>query len=521
MSDASRTTIVICPFATPNGPLHIGHLAGPYLAGDVYARYLRANGHKVIFPTGTDENQTYVTTTALRRGVSEAQLVADSAAGVWESQQAAGISTDVFVPSGESYNRAILDFLMPLYEAGKLRVRETPLPYSVRDGRFLLDGMVVGDCPMCLVATCGGICETCGHPVDYAKMRGLRSTLDDDRVELRSIPLLVLPMEEYREQLRTFHANRPYRWRPHVEQIIAEMLDRPLLDLPITYPIKRGIPAPFPETPGQVINPWAEAIPQCIHGTWYAATHPGLADLAADEHWRYEHNAELVYFLGFDNAPNWAMTYMALLLAHGDRYIRPASIVCNEFYELDHQKFSTSRNHVIWTQDLAAEVPRDLIRFYAALTAPENQRTNFSRAAMRAVVTQRLIEPWNLLSEGLAKLAAGLPPNVELAAGTAGRQRAEALKARFRLCYELPSFSLTRAAEAIGDHVDRLQAVARAQGDVEGIADFIAEVHTLLACAAPILIDATAGYSGPLSPGASLPVAGVPELPRLSLSLSQ
>lgn len=519
MSATTPSTIVICPFATPNGPLHLGHLAGPYLAGDVYARYLRANGRRVIFPTGTDVNQTYVTTTARRRGISEEQLVADAGAGVWESQQAAGVSTDVFVPSGASYNQAILDFHQPLYDAGKLRLVPTPLPYSPRDKQFLLDGMVIGDCPVCLVPTCGGICETCGHPVDYTRMRGLRSTLDDeDRLELRTVPLLVLPMEEYREQLREFHAARPFRWRPHAEQIIEELLARPLLDLPITYPIKRGIPAPYPETPGQVINPWAEAMPQCIHGTWFAAQHQGEAGLAGDHHWLAEHNAELVYFLGFDNAPNWSMTYLAQLLAHGDRYITPTAIVVNEFYELDHSKFSTSRNHVVWTQDLAAEVPRDLIRFYAALTAPENQRTNFSRAALGTVVTQRLIVPWNELCDGLAKLAARMPANAELTPSPAGRERAEALKARFRLCYELPSFSLTRAAETIADHVDRLGVLAQAQIEVEEIADFLVEVDTLLACAAPILIDATAGHAGPLTQGGISSRLAVPELRRFSLT---
>ena len=47
MRRAART-IVICPFATPNGPLHIGHLAGPYLAADVHARHVRATGRPVV-----------------------------------------------------------------------------------------------------------------------------------------------------------------------------------------------------------------------------------------------------------------------------------------------------------------------------------------------------------------------------------------------------------------------------------------------------------------------------------------
>ena len=59
-SDDDRPVLVLGPNPTPNGGMHLGHLAGPYLAGDVYARYLRARGRHVIFTTGTDDSQTYV-----------------------------------------------------------------------------------------------------------------------------------------------------------------------------------------------------------------------------------------------------------------------------------------------------------------------------------------------------------------------------------------------------------------------------------------------------------------------------
>jgi methionyl-tRNA synthetase len=491
VTGTDRRTIVICPFATPNGPLHAGHLAGPYLAGDVYARYLRAQGRSVIFPTGTDDNQTYVTSTAHRRGVAPEALVAESAAGVWHSQQVIGVSTDVFVPSGDSYRQTVIGFLTALHDAGRFVLREVPLPYSERDGEYLLDGLVAGECPVCLDTTCGGVCESCGHPVDYAQLRNLRSTMDPtDQVMLRPTELLVLPMEEYRDRLAEFHRQRPYRWRPHIEQLIGELLERPLLDLPITYPIGRGIPAPFPETPGQVINPWAEAMPQCVHGTWYAQAHKGERTEAIDEHWRAGHDAELVYFLGFDNAPNWAMTYIALLMAHGERYVLPSAIVCNEFYELDYEKFSTSRNHVVWSADLAAEVPRDAARFYLAITSPEYGRTNFSRAELATVVTRRLIEPWNALSDALAKASSGHAARTALSYTEQGQRRAATLASRFRLCYELPDFSITRAAQTIAGQLGRLREEAvLAESDQSGLADVLLEVRTLLAWSAPILID--------------------------------
>lgn len=528
MKSAART-IVICPFATPNGPLHAGHLAGPYLAGDVYARYLRAGGREVVFPMGTDDNQTYVATVAAKRGITPAELLAESAGGVRRGLEAAGISTDGFVPAAPTNTEEILRFLVALREAGKLVPRDVPLPYSRARGEFLLDGLVTGECPNCLDTTCGGICETCGHPVDYAVMRELTSTLDPaDPVVLRDTPVLVLPMEDYRRQLAEFHANRPYRWRPGIEQLILDLLDRPLLDLPITYPISRGIPAPFAETPGQVINPWAEAMAQCMHGTWYvqrdeAAESPG-ADERVDRHWLASTETELVYFLGFDNAANWAMTYLALLMAHGERYLRPSAIVCNEFYELDHAKFSTSRGHAVWATDLMSEVPRDAARFYLALTSPEHRGSNFHRRELATLVTRRLIEPWNALGDALGKACVGLEPGAVLEVGAQGRRRAAVLAARLRSNYELPRFSIARAAESVVGQLERLRVRAdrmASRPHRTELADLLFEVRTLFAFAAPILVDAAArGAAGgvdlaPEPGGSSVPVFALPRLEPL------
>jgi len=51
--------------------MHLGHVAGPYLAGDVYARYQRARGRQVVFTTGTDDSQTYVVASARRAGAQQ------------------------------------------------------------------------------------------------------------------------------------------------------------------------------------------------------------------------------------------------------------------------------------------------------------------------------------------------------------------------------------------------------------------------------------------------------------------
>jgi len=233
------------------------------------------------------------------------------------------------------------------------------------------------------------------------------------------------------------------------------------------------------------------------------------------ELWRPEENRRIVHFLGFDNAYFFCLTHMALLMAHGDEYVRPEWIMTNEFYELESEKFSTSKGHVVSVQDLLREVPRDVGRLYLALTAPEYQRTTFSRAGLDKVTTTRLVEPWNRLAGALSKAVANAADGeAPLPTSAAGRGRAAIMLDRFDLCYEMPAYSLNRAADTILIQIGRL---SRRAAELEGLGveaapqawgDLFLEVKALLALAAPILIDLAAaaatagGFDGVLAAGA-------------------
>ncbi|MFB6937323.1 class I tRNA ligase family protein [Streptomyces sp. HUAS 31] len=490
-----RRAVVVAATPTPNGDLHIGHMAGPYLAGDVYSRYLAADGRDVIYTTCTDDSQTYVTTTARRLGVSAEQLCAESTAKIERSISAMGLSMEGLPPIDDRYRATVLEFFTRLHETDRLRERTVRLPYAQESGRYLYDGLMTGSCPVCLTGSAGGVCEGCGHPNNADELLGARSVLEPDSpVTTREVTILVLPMEEYRERLTSYFAERLGRWRPHAAQLVRELLARPLPEIPVTVPGDWGIAAPFPETPGQILYPWVEAMPAVMYSTWWSADRRGERTEAVDDLWRAGSGTELVYFHGFDNVYHWGLLDLVLLMAHGDRYVLPEANISNEFYDLEGEKFSTSRNHLIWSADLLAEVPRDLVRFYLALTAPEFQRTDFSTAALTEVTERRLIGPWNRLAEALHALApagAGSP----LPTTATGRDRAAGIIERFRLTYELDGFNLGRSAENVVAALDRLAAAAREpreRDDALGTGDLLLQVRALLACAAPLLIDAAA-----------------------------
>ncbi|MFB9462727.1 class I tRNA ligase family protein [Streptomyces cinereospinus] len=491
MTTDGRPAIIVAATPTPNGDLHVGHLAGPYLAADVCARYLRASGREVIYTTCTDDSQSYVVTTARRRGVPPEQLCRTSAAQIQQCLDALGVSMAGLPPIDERYRQTVLSFVGALHDAGRFRLRTVRLPYAVRAGAFLYDGLLSGVCPVCLAGSSGGACEDCGHPNNFDELLDARSTLDpEDPVEYREQDILVLPLEEYRDRLTDYFAARTPSWRPRARRLIAELLARPLPDVPVTVPGTWGIPAPFAETPGQVLYPWIEAMPAVMHSTSWSAERTGEPEGAADRHWLAGAEPLLVYFHGFDNVFHWGLVDLVMLMAHGDRYALPSYNVSNEFYDLDGEKFSTGRNHLVRGIDLLSKVPRDLVRFYLALSGPECQRTNYTEADMHEVVTRRLCEPWNRLAAATDRLSARAG-SAALPTGPAGRRRAASVAERLRQCYEPANFSAGLAAQTVSSQLVRLCAQAES-ADPGSLGDLYLEVRTLLAHAAPILVDAAA-----------------------------
>jgi len=140
--------------------------------------------------------------------------------------------------------------------------------------------------------------------------------------------------------------------------------------------------------------------------------------------------------------------------------------------------------------DVVSEVPRDLVRFYLALTSPERLRTVLSRELLAKVTSRRLVDPWNALADRLAEDVAPLPPAGPLPVTEAGTRLAADILERFRHCYELSSMSLAWVADALITQLIRVRDAAE-RGDL-ALGDVLLAARTLLACAGPILMDTAA-----------------------------
>src|ERR1700754_3829759 len=107
-------TAVAWPYA--NGPRHIGHVSGFGVPSDVFSRYMRMAGHRVLMVSGTDEHGTPISVQADKEGLGPRELADKYNRVIANDLQGLGLSYDLFTrtTTGNHY-KVTQDLFMGLY----------------------------------------------------------------------------------------------------------------------------------------------------------------------------------------------------------------------------------------------------------------------------------------------------------------------------------------------------------------------------------------------------------------------
>jgi len=375
-------SVLITPPPTPNGPLHLGHLSGPYVAGDVALRAARARGESVLSVSGLDVHQNYVVTAAEQEGRTPAEVIEDYGARIRSAFALAGVEYDLFLdPAADDDYRTgvarLLDELLAGAGSSAVAVREVPWAVCADCGRGLHHARVAGRCRVCGAGAAGGACEGCATYAAAVDLVDAACTGCGGAPSVTPTPLPVLRMEDVRAQLTEAWSRAvvPARIRALFDRLLAEGLP----DVPLAYPTDWGIPGPGDSR----IDVWVEmalgylyAVPRRL-GVLGSG---GLADCLAG----WSTVDRLWHFLGIDNAFYYGVLCPAVFAAAGMPPGVLAGLVVNEFYALDGLKFSTSRRHAVWAEDfLGSEAPA-LARLYLGWDRPSGFESDFTQAGYTA-----------------------------------------------------------------------------------------------------------------------------------------
>jgi methionyl-tRNA synthetase len=195
-SPVQPLVVVTATAPTPNGPLHVGHMAGPFIAADVAARAARARGCRTLTVSGLDPHQNYVRTKAASQGREVAEVLDEYEDLVRKALDAALIGYDIFNDprADQGYRSRVAGLLAELASAGAVLTERVTLTRCGACGTTLHHAYVSGDCPRCGRRSSGGTCEACGAFTTAENLTGARCTGCGGRPESidADIPLLRL-----------------------------------------------------------------------------------------------------------------------------------------------------------------------------------------------------------------------------------------------------------------------------------------------------------------------------------------
>lgn len=508
---AERFLVTAAP-PTPNGDLHLGHLSGPYLSADFYNRYLRIRGHEAHYACGTDDHCMYVERMGESMGVSGEEAGQTFSTAIRETLAAAGIDMDVFMDPDRSdhFEPLVRDFFDRLWQDGRIEVREAPAPWCEGCDRYLFEADVRGRCPHCGEGVTGNTCEPCGRINDCIDLRDPTCTACGKDATTQPVERLIFPLSAWGDALTKYH--RTMTMNAHLRSFCERVIADGLPDVAISHPSGWGIPVPR-SADGQA-GPASEAFAGQTLYVWfemaarYFAYAQHVNDVAgvAEGYERYWHSPEaaIVQFFGFDNSFYYAVLLPALYLAFDETIGLPAAFVTNEFYRLDGEKFSTSRDHRILGRVMADVVPVDVMRFFLAHSCPEREETNFTVAEFEDTVSRELVGRWQSWLGRLGrKVQAEFDGEVPATGDWTGEQRSfygriKGTIAEVGAAYEPTGFSpqritrqlceLVREAQRFGSAEDHWREVPeRSQERRTGVALELLAAKTLAVLSAPIM----------------------------------
>jgi len=366
---------VAWPYA--NGPIHLGHIAGCYLGADIFARFHRLKGDRVLMVSGSDQHGTPITVTADREGVKPSVIAERYHEINSRALVDLGIEFDLFTKtSTEGHKRAVQEFFLKLLENGYIYEKETVQLYCPHCKKFLPDRYIEGICPHCGYEEArGDQCDNCGKILDPMDLKNPVCQLCGTTPEPRTTKHMFFRLSALEEQLIKYVEERPY-WRPSVKNFTYNWLKFGLRDRAVTRDIKWGIEVPVGGWEDKRLYVWFEAV------MGYLSASIAYSEKKEDptlwkEYWDENSDAEHYYFLGKDNIPFHTILWPAMLMAHGGLKL-PDNVVANQYLRYGGEQFSKSRGVSIEVRDVVKKFDREQIRYYLAASMPENRDTDFT-----------------------------------------------------------------------------------------------------------------------------------------------
>ena len=429
----SETILVAVAWPYANAEIHVGNITGSHLPGDIFSRYNRLKGNRVLMITGTDSHGTPVTMSADKLGKPVEEVYKSFHEGFIELFQQLGITYDLYTTTHSNNHFKVSQAMFLALEKNGFLYREFSKQwYSPSAGKFLPDRYVEGTCYICGFENArSDQCDKCGNVLEPEKLINPRATTGDGALELRDTEHFYLDLSKLEPKVKEFLQSRSEHMRDTVlGESLRKIESEGLKARSITRDLDWGIPVPVdePQWKTKVLYVWFEAVIGYLSAPIEWAQLSGNKE--AWREWWINPAAKQFHFIGKDNIFFHTSQWPAELMGAGSAFMEvfageknaplvlPYDVPANQFMNLESQKISGSRNWAVWGRDALTRYDPDAIRYYLAANMPESKDSDWDWAEFVARNNNELVATWGNLANRVLSFCykhwEGVVPNVDV-----------------------------------------------------------------------------------------------------------
>lgn len=346
---------VTTPIYYVNDVPHIGH-AYTTLACDVLARFMRLDGRRVHFLTGTDEHGQKVEKSARKAGMEPQQFTDEVSENFRALARQMNYSNDDFIRTTETrHKKAVQAIWQALTESGDIYLGSYAGWYAVRDEAFYNEDELSRDEEGRMIAPSGAEAEWLEEPSYF------------------------FSLSRWQEPLLKFYEENPDFIGPEGRRNeVISFVKGGLHDLSVSRTtFNWGIPVP--DDPDHVVYVWLDALTNYITAVGYPDTD--------SEDFRTFWPAD-VHMVGKDILRFHAVYWPAFLMAAN--LPLPRRVYAHGWLMNRGEKMSKSLGNVLRPQDLVENYGLDQVRYYLLREVPFGSDGYISHESMVARINSDL-----------------------------------------------------------------------------------------------------------------------------------
>ena len=365
MNKKEKKILVTSALPYANGPIHIGHLV-EYIQTDIYVRFLRLGGKKIIYCCADDTHGAPIQINASKQGISPEELIAYYYKEHTEDFEKFYISFDSYYSTNSPENKKFSDLIFSrLKDKGDIYLKRVELTYCPQCQRFLPDRYVKGVCPRCGASDqYGDNCEVCNATYATTDLANAYCVICQASPIRKESDHYFFRLSNYTDRLQAW-LNGNNQLQAEIKNYILKWIEAGLKDWDITRD------APYfgfqiLDDPNKNYYVWLDA------PIGYMASTQNYCQKHGDDFDSYWVNdtGEIIHFIGKDIIYFHFLFWPAMLMGSGFRL--PDNIVVHGFLTVNKQKMSKSRGTFITAREYWQKTNPSYLRFYLAFNLSRN-----------------------------------------------------------------------------------------------------------------------------------------------------